>query len=368
MRALLPSLVLVGLLAACSGRDGAPIEPEPSTLTGAPGVEPVDPDGPHALGTIIVTETRVSGAPAPTSRLEAAFAADGAAEQTCTRPVASGCELVVPCPGVSAPATSPFDAGTVTVTGDVTLSAAPPYASGSVDGAAFTSGASLRVSATGAAGPGFAAFEARITGTTEVRATPALAEIPRATLWGAATVPVTWAPGHDTLTVIARGAGGTIRCAAEDVSGRFDLPRAVVKAALGSAQTLELSLIRERHEVKKGFAARSEVGASTGWLALATSSAESASFTCVGDECAGTPAAVSCQDCRTALCKAEFDACSADATCPMLRTCLDDCTSAACRSQCFVKWPQAAAKQKNAALYVCQCTTHCSAECKADCS
>jgi hypothetical protein len=77
---------------------------------------------------------------------------------------------------------------------------------------------------------------------------------------------------------------------------------------------------------------------------------------------------VTCDDCRTSQCKTEFDTCTADATCPFLRTCLDACASSSCRSACFVQWPDPVAKAKNGALYKCQCLTRCVSECSNECS
>jgi hypothetical protein len=376
MRACHPATVLFGLLGfvvACSGSSAGAIASgpdQPVVGTGEPTGEqvttPDDPDGPHALGTVVLGETHATGAGAPRGIVGVAFVPDAAAAAACTKPVA-GCALAVPCGGAAPPAAG-FDAGPVAIAGARTpLTLYPPYAVDPGAGVPFAAGAELRVQAAGAATVGFEAFDETFRATRPIVAEPALSELPGSGLWGTASVPVTWAAGPDAVRITVTGNGGTLSCAADDAKGRFDVPREVIVTALGKGTSLALSLARERTETKRGLRTKGPVPNRAGWLALTTTSIETASFTCSGAECTGGPPKTSCQDCRTSLCKTEFDACSADATCPMLRTCLDDCTDAACRGACLVKWPDPVAKAKNGALFKCQCTTSCATECAADC-
>ena len=123
------------------------------------------------------------------------------------------------------------------------------------------------------------------------------------------------------------GKGGVLRCKADDAVGHFDVPREVVTTALGGAENLAALGGARAHRGSQGQEDQGRRRAAlAGWLSLSTTSTETASFKCSGVECAGTTIAT-CQDCRTSLCKTEFDACTADATCPFLRTCLDACTT-----------------------------------------
>ncbi len=379
-RTSIPVCVLLALVAACSGSSASPIASGPDGPVVAPGepggAVPDDPDGPHALGSILLGETHVSGASVTHMMISVAFVPDAAAGKACTKAVA-GCELTVPCGGTTPKPVEVFDGGPIAIAGATTpLTLYPPYAPPAGDGAPFLAGSALRVQGAGAASAGFEKFDETFTATQLVQTAPALAELPRASVWGSAPLPVTWLKGQDAVRVTVSGAGGSLACEAVDAEGRFDIPREVIKAALGPApaSSITIAVARERVEIKKGQKTKGQLANTpvqpTGWLSLATTSIESASFTCAGAECTGVippPPPLSCQDCRTSLCKTEFDACSADATCPMLRTCLDACTSASCKSACLVKWPDPTAKAKNGALFKCQCTTQCATECATDC-
>ena len=331
-RTCIPVAALLTVVVACSGSGASPIPAAPEEPLSGPGdptiTVPADPEGPHALGSIQLGETHPSGAGATQSMVTALFVPDAAAAaQPCTKAVA-GCELAVPCGGAGAKPLEAFDAGAITVAGAATQ---------------------------------------------HVQASPSLAQLPRSSVWGAGALPITWIKGADAVRITVAGAGRSLRCTADDALGRFAIPRDVIKTALGPApaSTITLALARERIEIKKGQKTKGQLANATvqptGWLSLATTSTETASFTCSGAECTGVVPPTSCQDCRTSLCKTEFDACTADATCPMLRTCLDDCTTAACKNVCLVKWPDPTAKAKNGALFKCQCTTSCATECALDC-
>ena len=379
-RTCIPVAALLTVVVACSGSGASPIPAAPEEPLSGPGdptiTVPADPEGPHALGSIQLGETHPSGTGATQSVVTASFVPDAAAAgaaTVCTKAVA-GCELAVPCGGAGAKPLEAFDAGAITIAGAAApLTLEPPYTSVAGSGAPFLAGGVLRVQGSGAATAGFDRFDVTFTATQLVQASPSLAQLPRSSVWGAGALPITWIKGADAVRITVAGAGGSLRCTADDALGRFAIPRDVIKTALGPApaSTITLALARERIEIKKGQKTKGQLANATvqptGWLSLATTSTETASFTCSGAECTGVVPPTSCQDCRTSLCKTEFDACTADATCPMLRTCLDDCTTAACKNVCLVKWPDPTAKVKNGALFKCQCTTSCATECALDC-
>ncbi|MBX3192872.1 MAG: hypothetical protein KF819_38160 [Labilithrix sp.] len=359
-RRLLFGTLGLTLLVACSGSSGAPVGAAPE----APIVEGEGEDGPHALGSVVIGETRAAGA-APRAFVSVAFVADAAASATCTRDVA-GCALTIPCASGATKPSAAFDAGSIAISGAATeITIHPPYASDGAEGASFVAGAEIRIQASGAENAGFEPFDETISVTQPIDAS--LAKLPRASVFGDGALPVAWRAGSERVTITVSGEGGTLECKAEDAAGRLEIPREVIKTALGVSTRVTLSIARERVKLEKGKKTKGAIEGAVqpvGWLSLSTRSTETASFECEGTECTGPS---SCLDCRTSKCRTEFDACSADATCPMLRTCLDDCPSATCRSQCFVKWPEAAARQKNAALYKCQCVSACATECAAEC-
>jgi cytoskeletal protein RodZ len=83
---------------------------------------------------------------------------------------------------------------------------------------------------------------------------------------------------------------------------------------------------------------------------------------------AAADAGSTCDGCITTSCASQQAACSSDPLCVSLKQCLDACEDADCRSDCFVTFPNAAAKAKNGALYKCQCVTSCSSQCTAECN
>lgn len=360
------------LLVACSGSKATELD-VPSGTTPGTTVDPVsasdDPAAPHALGAIVLGESHAAEG-ASKRIVRVTFVPDALAGQVSPHVrVVAGCELAL---GASADAPSSdasFEAGTIVIEGGASdISLSPPYGSEADEpGAPFASGAKLAVRSSGATDVGFERFEETFTATELLVASPPLAKLPRTSVFSTGALPITWVAGSDQVVVTVSGKGGVLRCKADDATGHFDVPREVVTTALGGAENLVLSVARERVEVRKGKKTKGADVPPAGWLSLSTTSTETASFKCSGAECTGTTIAT-CQDCRTSLCKTEFDACTADATCPFLRTCLDACTTSSCRNACFTKWPEAAAKTKNGALYKCQCVNRCVSECAGECS
>jgi hypothetical protein len=369
------SAIALSLLLACSGSratelDDAVDPTEPLPGVGADsGVTTADPEGPHALGTLVLGESH--GESGSRRIVTVTFVPDATTSTNAPRTVA-GCEVTAAAPKNDAAPKTSFDAGAIAISGATTpITLYPPYAHDDLaPGAPFVTGAKLEVQASGATGAGFESFDETFTGTKLVVASPSLAKLSKASVFGPGALPIGWAPGADEIWVTVSGEGGSLRCKADDAKGHFDVPREALKTALGHATTLSVSLARERTELKKGLKTKGEIEGAVvrpvGWLALTTTSIETASFQCSGAECGGVTT-TPCQDCRTTLCKTEYDACSADATCPSLRTCLDACTDTGCRTSCFAKWPEPAAKAKNGALYKCQCFMRCATECTAEC-
>lgn len=370
----------LSLLLACTGSKATELDDVtggasavPPVGTDAPATEP-DDDAPHALGTVVLGESHVSKG-ASKAIVSVSFLPDATSANAAHGKVIAGCELVTGAgtnggAGAAADGES-FDGGPLAISGAATpMTLFPPYEWDGDDGVPFAPGSKLEIRAEGAAGAGFEKFDETFTATQLIVTSPSLATLPHESIFGTGAVPITWLAGSDSIVVTASGAGGTFRCKADDATGHFELPREVVKTALGTAKSLVLSVARERSEVKKGKKTKGTLESATvrpvGWLSLTTTSVETASFECSGAECTGVPVA-GCQDCRTSMCKTEFDACTADATCPFLRTCLDACTTTSCRNACFAKWPEASAKAKNGALYKCQCIAKCAVECVAEC-
>jgi hypothetical protein len=404
---------------------------------------------PHALGTITLGESHPPNGGQSSPIVSASFIPDAATTSSCNAQLA-GCTVIVTptCTGCQAgefcafdggcnavckkvcnkacgtgqvcildAANQPtcvlsqsFDAGPLAFSGTTTaITLFPPYAYQAMQqGAPFLGGAQLEVQAQGAAGAGFAAFDEKYTATTFLQTLVPLDQIPRTSLFGSDAAPVDWVAGHDQIVVTASGAGGVATCKADDSSGHFDVPRAVLEAAIGTGTSLTLSVSRQRHEIHKGKSAMGPLPGfivqSEGWLELVTLSTESTGFTgCgAGKQACGTGSAcadlatddqncgacgvkcasaqicvagqcvdpvMACNDCYTAAmsgkCKSSNNACLADAECAALRTCIDGCATDACVQDCG---SQHQAGQTSFNNYIqCVCDTACTAECAGSC-
>jgi hypothetical protein len=187
-----------------------------------------------------------------------------------------------------------FDAGILTFIGAATgITLAPPYAYQGGPGAPFVPGSQLEVKASGALGAGFDAFDETFTATTFVQTSPSLDSIATATVFGAGSVPIGWVPGSDAVKITVAGGGGVATCVASDPSGHFDVPRAVITAALGSsgAALVAIGVTRERDEWRKDASTRGSLSTEkvqpVGWLELTTTSTETYSFQGQGCPTAG---------------------------------------------------------------------------------
>jgi hypothetical protein len=418
---------LSGLACSSGSGAGSALDAGGETGTNVPeaGTNVPTPDPPHALGTISLGESHASGGGASRPFVSAVFVPDAASTKSCDREVA-GCRVrTVPkcgdqgCPsgefcafddackavckptcGKSCPtgevcvkqggeetctkATS-FDAGPIAFSGTTTaITLFPPYSyEADAQGAPYLPGATIKVQAQGAAEAGFEAFAEEFTATTFVQTSPKLSELPRAKVFGTDPLPVAWVAGKDAIQITIAGARGGATCDADDATGKFDLPRAVVDAVLEDDATfLSVSVARVRKETRKGKKTKGSIPGVTiqpdGWLDLVTSSTESASFQgcpgggaicgdqCVdvkndrancggcGKVCAGECTAGKCLDCDGCLakaqatggaCKATRDACLADAACKALDQCLLGCgEGTSCQRDCQSKHSAGTAK------------------------
>jgi len=323
---------------------------------------------------------------------------DDACQSVCKKPVVcdSPCDAEEVCQASGTNATGtcvraePFDAGPLAFSGTTTpITMYPPYAyKGKGQGAPFLGGAAIKIQAQGAIGAGFDGFEETFTATTFLQTAPPLTKLNPDTLFGTGAVPIAWVAGKDTIVVTVSGAGGSATCKAEDSLGKFEIPRAAIKAALGdvaSGETTSLSLAvaRQKKDVKKNKKTRGTlVGVPIqpeGWLELVTVSTEKASFqscprgqsfcsgecvdlttdqgncgtcgtSCPSDQTCRAGKCGNCDSClataQTATCKPQVTACQSDNACNGLLGCVNGCADgdAACRTKCQTTWAAGATK------------------------
>ncbi|HSO39712.1 MAG TPA: hypothetical protein VLT33_44605, partial [Labilithrix sp.] len=305
-----------------------------------------------------------------------------------------------------------FDAGPIAFSGTTTtITLFPPYRFETTgQGAPFLGGAQIQVQAQGALEAGFEKFDEKFTATTFVQTDPPLGKIPRATVFGTGVIPVGWAPSaastSDAVIVTVAGSAGTVTCKLKDTAAKFDIPRAVVKAAQGetaeSTAPVSISITRQRKEVHKDKKAKGELALTPvqpeGWLELVTQSSETASFqgctssgqslcddvctdtsfdvkncgacgkTCTGTQTCNsgvcTGSTTSCISCKTnakaGVCSSQSSSCELDVNCSNLSFCVSQCTTATCVSTCNSNYPSGVSKF--APLKSCW-DTQCAASC-----
>lgn len=355
----------LGLMATCaacaaSGRpdgDGFAAHGDDAGL-GANGSEGVS-DGPHALGTIVLGETRVSSTGNSVPVISAAFVPDAKLSKSCTKTV-DACELTQTptcttgtvqgcasdevcafddscvakcikactktcgageaCAFTSDTASSPegmtctkkvrFDAGALAFDGTTqAITLFPPYVvTPTGNGAPFLAQTSIRVQATGGVSAGFEKFDDTFTTTTFLETDPPLREILPSDVLGGGSIPIGWVPGTDSILIDVTGLGGTIECKGDDKKGTFELPRKIIEAvrtassSSSASSSLSISVTRERREVRKEKKTFGELSGGqkiqpTGWVELVTRSTESQSFAGCGSTM--TFCAGACVDTRT---------------------------------------------------------------------
>ena len=336
---------------AATGAPGASNDPA-GRGEGSGGADSDEPEVPHALGTIVLGETHVSGQSKAYPLVSVSFVPDAEKVKTC-REALAGCEVsVLPkctdtksftgcgdgeacalddackptCTKVPrcdeiceddevcvvmnestgagecrVPAS--FDAGPVAFSGTtMPLTLFPPYTPElDSDGAPFLGGDELRVKAQGAADEGFEAFDESFQATTFIQSKPALDKIGREVVFGTGALPVSWVAGSDTVIVTISGAGGSARCETSDASGRFEVPRAVIDRVRGDDEVtrgsaITLSIARVRTETKKDKKTKGKGAQPTGWLDLTTMSTETTSFQGCSS---GTPCGDTCVDLKS---------------------------------------------------------------------
>jgi hypothetical protein len=450
------ALALVAHVAGCGGSN--PGLGNGGSSSGGSNDGGAGSDPPHAVGTIVLGESHApSGGGASTPMVLASFAPDSTAlPQTCATQVAGcsfvaapvcgasgiGCNVGEACtwdagchpkctaqctltcgvgqecyfPSPNQPAcrnSESFDAGAIAFAGTTTpITLFPPYQyDGQAGGAPFLAGAQLEVQASGATAAGFAKFDEKFTATTFLQTNPPIDKIPAQTVFGPGNVPIGWAPGNDTVVVTVSGVGGIATCTANDSAGSYQIPRAVVSAALGKGggSALSLAVSRERNEWHKSESTRGQMTTAkvqpVGWLELTTISTEATSFqgcslstetmcvdgcfdtqvdpyhcgscttvcgsnqTCVGGTCT-TGTTASCTTCESnanaGSCYSAYTTCTSDTQCGSYASCAQGCgTDTTCRSSCQSTYPTG--YQDYVGYYDCICYTACSSECSSAC-
>ena len=182
-----------------------------------------------------------------------------------------------------------FDAGALSFSGTTSsLTMFPPYSiSAEGNGAPFMPQSQVRVLASGATNAGFEKFDETFTTTTFLESNPPLSDISKTDLFGTGAVTVGWVPGADLVSVVVSGTKGSARCAADDTTGTFAIPRKVLTeisdtTTTTSTPSVSISISRERHEIKKGKKTTGTLDdveiQAEGWVELVTSSSETFSY------------------------------------------------------------------------------------------
>jgi len=308
-----------------------------------------------------------------------------------------------------------FDAGAITISGTTTpVTLFPPYSfDGVEDGSLFIDGADLTVTAAGAATAGYAPFTESFTATSLMRSSPPLHQLGVVDVFGSGDIPVSWVAGSDDVEITASvtakdGHIGGLTCKADDGAGHFDVPREAIDAALegGVLDQVAITIRRSKTRMVYGLETTGdlpgEVIQPTGWLELATVSTESASFEgcadgeqvcgdacidtasdarncgacnhtcptgdgCLSSTCSGPASCNSCVGNGTAggTCSAALSACTGDAACSALRTCIAGCADNACVQTCVNN--NSAGLDLYRAWVTCICDDACTLECASAC-
>jgi hypothetical protein len=473
LAACIPLGVVAAIVGGCSGTSngigGGPHADggggaDSSGSGGDDGSAEANPDplgGPHALGIITLGESHAPSGGTATPLVIASFIPDASATGGCSTTIAgctffaapscgpaSACgakqlceydkqchpactdactaqcaadeECYFPSPGQpSCRKREGFDAGALAFSGTTTpITLFPPYTyQATSSGSPFLAGASLEVQGSGATGAGFDAFDETFTATTFLQTSPRIDQTPLTTVFGAGSVPISWAPGQDTVVVGVSGAGGYATCTTTDASGRYDVPRAVITAAIGNkgGSAVSISVQRVRRDLHKDLKTHGSLLTATvqptAWLELVTSSMETASFHgctsasetlcsdgchdtqvdpsncgkcgnvcpagdyCSGGSCMGTSsdggppdsgACLACeQQAEMGACSSETNACFADASCTGFLMCVSKCAAGdtACRSACATQYPTGATEADTVRSCICANCASCATQC-----
>lgn len=350
---LLP-LGLLTFIAACAASGASTGDPnalpgatEPSGTEDSTVPLPEDDETPHALGTIVLGESRTSQTGDSSPIISASFVPDAKASKACTTKIgtcelaevprcttgtAQGCasseictfddsceaKCVKACTkacgasercvfsskssgsdGMACEKAPRFDAGAIAFAGTTTpITLFPPYGvTPDGNGAPFMARSEIRVQASGAAEAGFEKFDEKFTSTTFLETHPPLRDLARGTVFGSGDVTIGWVPGEDRIVITATGPLGAAKCTAKDQDGEYLLPREVIREVMGGTDTgsgLTLTVTRERREIRRDKTALGSPHEKA-YLELVTSSSESHAFASCGagytlcdDQCVDT--------------------------------------------------------------------------------
>jgi hypothetical protein len=206
---------------------------------------------------------------------------------TCTASCKADEECFLSSPGVPECRPKPsFDAGALAFHGTTqAITLFPPYTVQATGlGAPFLAKSEVRVQASGAIETGFATFDEKFTTTSFMLTKPALAKTDRAVVFGTGSIPLGWQPGNDEVVITVTGSRASAKCEADDASGKFEVPREIVRevtVAGVTATALSITVARQRREIRKNLGTVGTLGGKPidrGWLELVTVSAESANF------------------------------------------------------------------------------------------
>ncbi len=310
----LGSILVSALIAACASAqtlpDGLPADADAGTTGNTIPEDPAN-EPPHALGTIVLGESRTAATGDSNPLISASFVPDAKLTKSCTRKVGAceilevpkcktgtmeGCgtgeactfdddckaKCVAACtkscgagevcafkgsaPSGDTPTDDDmlcrkrdrFDAGALAFAGTTqAITLFPPYGvTPDGNGAPFLARTEIRVQASGAAAAGFEKFDEKFLSTTFLETNPPLAEIPRSEVFGSGALTIGWVKGEDTVYVTVSGAAGSAKCPADDKAGTFELPREVIREVTeeesgGTTGGLSIAVTRERRELRK---------------------------------------------------------------------------------------------------------------------
>ncbi|MGO8993643.1 MAG: hypothetical protein ACLQVI_09965 [Polyangiaceae bacterium] len=346
----LAALALAIASTGCSSSSSNPLTSAPLTQSDG-GVQPTN-EPPHALGTITIGESHLSGANGTfTPQISASFIPDASQVSQCNTNI-SGCTIAAPaiCDGTTGPlcqadqtctldascqptcqaactaqcptgevcyfptpstqACQPiqsFDAGDLIFSGagiatPVTL-IPPSYA---LTNTALTNplvwGQEIQITSSGAAGAGFQAFQETVKATTLLQTVPSISTLTAANVYSPAGLALGWTPGSDAISVSVTGPKGTAQCPATDATGAFTVPAAVVSAVAGvGSPAISISVMRQHLEQKTDGKTQGSLSGVTvqplGYLDLSTISMETTTVEGCGSDT--TMCSDGCQDLET---------------------------------------------------------------------
>ncbi len=293
----------------------------------------VEPDEPHAQGTIVLGESHPAGGGSSTPFVSASFIPDSesggagagcfetiqgcqialapdcgdgcnddeyctfndSCGSTCTRICDASCGEDEVCyfPAPDSPGCKKiesFDAGALTfLNTPIPINLFPPYSYSGDSGSPFAPNGAASVQASGASDAGFEAFDVAFTGTDFVQTSPALDKLGLDKVFGDGPLPVKWQAGAGDILITVNVTGddfsaGLLTCEADDASGAFDVPREAILASIDGAgvSSMSVSVQRRRTDRTKGLKTKGTLTGvevqPEGWVDVVTMSNESHTF------------------------------------------------------------------------------------------